>query len=191
MVNQERRVAGLIDQVTEDINREITSYQNEIISRLDPYKIKERFRSQQDFTDYLNTVNDNYKKIMNDSVNQKTISVIKECLHELEMVFEDAVGFFNERENILALNDRFYGSLSTSRKNMVTDTKQNTYEISNCYKTLYDASETLFWKSGKSGNGMTGRASQSVHYPSVEVRWEVHWEVPQLRLPSLRQEPRQ
>lgn len=45
MVNQERRVAGLIDQVTEDINREITSYQNEIISRLDPYKIKERFRT--------------------------------------------------------------------------------------------------------------------------------------------------
>ena len=152
VVNQEKRVAGLIDQVTEDINREITSYQNEIISRLDPYKIKERFRSQQDFTDYLNTVNDNYKKIMNDSVNQKTISVIKECLHELEMVFEDAVGFFNERENILALNDRFYGSLSTSRKNMVTDTKQNTYEISNCYKTLYDASETLFleiWKERK------------------------------------------
>ena len=35
---------------------------------------------------------------------------------------------------------------------MVTDTKQNTYEISNCYKTLYDASETLFleiWKERK------------------------------------------
>lgn len=45
MVNQERRVAGLIDQVTEDINREITSYQNGIISRLAPYKIKERFRT--------------------------------------------------------------------------------------------------------------------------------------------------
>lgn len=45
VVNQERRVAGLIDQVTEDINREITSYQNGIISRLAPYKIKERFRT--------------------------------------------------------------------------------------------------------------------------------------------------
>lgn len=144
IINQEKIVAELVDKVTEDINREIDAYENEIISKMDPYKIKERFRNQQDFTDYLNMVNDNYKNIMNDSVNRKTISVIKKCLHELEMVFEDAVGFFNERKSILALNDKFYGSLSVSRKNMVSETKQNIYTINSYYKSLYEASETLF-----------------------------------------------
>lgn len=144
VINQQQIVAELIGKVTEDINREIDAYENEIISKMNPYKIKERFRSQKDFTDYLNIVNDNYKNMLNDSVNRKVINSIKNCLHELELVLENAIGFFNERENILALNDKFYGSLSVSRKNMVRDTKQNTYTISNYYKALYEASETLF-----------------------------------------------
>ena len=152
VINQQQIVAELIGKVTEDINREIDAYESEIISKMNPYKIKERFRSQKDFTDYLNMVNDNYKNMLNDSVNRKVINSIKNCLHELELVFENAIGFFNERENILDLNDRFYGSLSVSRKNMVRETKQTTYTISNYYKSLYEASETLFlqiWKERK------------------------------------------
>lgn len=144
VINQEAVIENLVSKVTEEIHKDIDAYQSEIISKIDPYKIKERFKTQQDFTDYLNMVNENYKNIMSDSVNRKTISAIKGCLHELEMVFSDAVGLFNERENILALNDKFYGSLAVGRRNMVTETKENAVVVGQFYKTLSEASETLF-----------------------------------------------
>lgn len=144
VVNQERIIHDLIASVTDEISQDIENYQNEIISKMDPHKIKERFRNQQDFTDYLHMVNENYKNIMNDAVNRKTIHAIKNSLHDLEIVFDSAVGFFDERENILALNDKFYGSLSVSRKHMIAETKENAIMVGQYYKTLCDASETLF-----------------------------------------------
>lgn len=144
VINQEKIVNNLIDKVTEEICKDIDEYQNEIISKMDPFKIKERFRCREDFVSYLNLVNANYQKIMSDAVTAKTTSAIKGCLHELELVFEDAVGFFNQREDILAISDKFYGSLSVGRKQMLDDTKENTVAICDCYKTLCEASETLF-----------------------------------------------
>lgn len=144
VMNREKVVSKLLEEISQDINREIDAYETEIISKMDPYKIKERFPAQQDFSNYLEMVNDNYRNILNDSVNRRAIGGIKECLHELEMVFERAVGFFDERETILALNDKFYGSLSTSRNNMIGEVKKNTYAIGNYCKSLYDASEALF-----------------------------------------------
>ncbi len=144
VANHKKVIADLIGKLTIEVNKDIDDYEREIISKLDPYKIKERFRKKEDFEDYLNMVNENYKTMMNDSVNRKTIEAIKGCLHDLEIVFQEAVGYFNTRENILELNDRFYGSLSKSRKQMVVETKETVVSTSELYRTLSDASETLF-----------------------------------------------
>lgn len=144
IVNQEKVINTLISKVIQGMNEDIDAYQNEIISKMDPYKIRERFQSKDEFADYLTMVNENYKNIMTESVNRKTIEAIKSCLHELEIVFEDAVGFFNERENILALNDRFYGSLAATRKDMVSETRENALAVSQYYQTLSEASDKLF-----------------------------------------------
>lgn len=145
-------IADLTGKLALEISKDIDSYQQEIISKMDPYKIKERFRTQQDFTDYLNIVNDNYKTMMTDSVNRKTMEALKGCLHDLETVFREAVGYFNTRENIIALNDRFYGSLSKSRKQIVAETKDTVVSAGEFYKTLGEASEELFlqiWEARK------------------------------------------
>ncbi len=144
VANHKKVIADLIGKLTIEINNDIDDYEKEIISKLDPYKIKERFREKEDFEDYLNMVNENYKTMMNDSVNRKTIEMIKKCLRDLEVVFQEAVGYFNTRENILELNDRFYGSLSESRQTMVAETKKTIITTGELYKTLSDASETLF-----------------------------------------------
>lgn len=127
-----------------EIKNDIDNYEKEIISKMDPYKIKERFKTQEDFEFYLNMVNDNYKTMMNDSINRKTMETIKSCMHDLEIIFQEATGYFNKRENILDLNDRFYGTLSTSRKQMVTQTKETMVAAEQFYSTLSNASETLF-----------------------------------------------
>lgn len=89
-------------------------------------------------------VNDNYKTMMNDSINRKTMETIKGCMQGLETIFQEATGYFNKRESILDLNDRFYGSLSTSRSQMITHTKETICAANQIYKTLGSASETLF-----------------------------------------------
>lgn len=144
VMNHQKVIADLIKKLTIEINKDIDDYEKEIISKLDPYKIKERFKEKEDFEYYLNMVNDNYKTMMSDSVNRKTIETIKSCLHDLEIVFQEAVGYFNTRENIMELNDRFYGSLSKSRQSMVTETKESIVTTGELYRTLSDASETLF-----------------------------------------------
>lgn len=152
VINQEKVIDNLVRDVSQQVNKDIDAYQEEIISKMAPAKIKERFPTQQDFMDYLNMVNENYKKIMTDSVNRKTIEAIKGSLHELEIVYDEAVGYFNKRENILALDDKFYGSLATGRKQMIAETKENALAVSQFYKTLTEASETLFlqiWEARK------------------------------------------
>lgn len=144
VANHKKIIESLVSKVTDEINQDIDAYQQEIISKLDPYKIKERFRQKEDFMDYLNMVNENYKSMMTDSVNRKTIEVMKECLRDLEIIFKEAIGYFNTRENILALNDKFYGSLATSRKQMVAETKEAVVAATGFYQTLSTASETLF-----------------------------------------------
>ncbi|MCM1497349.1 MAG: GTPase domain-containing protein [Clostridium sp.] len=142
--NQETIVQSFTKELTGEINSAIDRYQKEIISKMDPYKIKERFQTKEDFTDYLNMVNENYRNMMTDSVNRKTVEVIKRCLHDLEIVFKEAVGYFNQRENILALNDRFYGSMSKSHKEMIAGTRETSLAAGEFYKTLSEASDDLF-----------------------------------------------
>lgn len=146
VANQQKIIDSLNKNLVHVINEEIDHYQYEIISKMDPRKIKERFSSKEDFESYLNMVNDNYKSMMNDTVNRKTIETMKTCLHDLEIVFKEAIGYFNKRENILKLNNEFYGSLSKSRKDIVANTKDEVMVSGEYYKTLSDASEELFLK---------------------------------------------
>lgn len=144
MINHQKTLDQFLEIITREINKDIDEYEQEIISKLDPYKIKERFKNRDDFTDYLNMVNENYKNMMSESVNQKTIEIIKNCLHGLEIVFQEAVGYFNTRENILELNDKFYGSLSCSRRKMSDETREVVLSTAELYRTLSTASESLF-----------------------------------------------
>ena len=146
VANQQEIIASLNSKLVHEINEDIERYQSEIISKMDPYKIKERFSSKEDFESYLNMVNDNYKSMMNESINRKTIETMKNCLHDLEIVFKEAIGYFNKRENILKMNNEFYGSLSKSRKEIVSNTKETVMLSGEFYKTLSDASEELFLK---------------------------------------------
>lgn len=142
--NHKEIVADFTGKLAAEISKDIDLYEQEIISKMDPYKIKERFKTQDDFTDYLNLVNDNYKAMMNDSVNRKTVEVMKNCMHDLEIIFQEASGYFNERENILALNDRFYGSISQSRRQIVSETRELSIVAGQFYTTMSDASMNLF-----------------------------------------------
>ncbi|MCM1264225.1 MAG: GTPase domain-containing protein [Butyrivibrio sp.] len=146
VANQQGIIDSLNKNLSHAIGEDIDRYQSEIISKLDPYKIKKRFSSKEDFEAYLNMVNENYKSMMNESVNAKTVETMKNCLHDLEIVFKEAIGYFNQRENILKMNDEFYGSLSKSRKEIVVSTKDEVMVTGEYYKTLSDASEELFLK---------------------------------------------
>lgn len=137
-------IHSFTQKLAAEIGTDIDNYEKEIISKMNPDKINERFRTQKDFEAYLNMVNDNYKTMMNNSVNRKTMVAIKSCMHDLEIIFQEATGYFNKREGILDLNDRFYGSLSTSRRQLITQTKETIVAAEQIYKTLSSASETLF-----------------------------------------------
>lgn len=144
MRNHKKFLDGFIRTVEAEITKDIDNYEREIISKLDPYKIKERFQKREDFESYLNMVNENYKTMMSESINHKTVEAIKSCLRDLEIVFKEATGYFNTRENILVLNDKFYGSLSVSRRQMADETREMVVSTGELYRTLNDASETLF-----------------------------------------------
>lgn len=149
VIHHKEIVSKLTKNLEVEICHEIDNYEQEIISKMDPYKIKERFKTKEDFIDYLNMVNDNYKAMMSESVNRRTIEVMKGCMHDLEAIFQEATGYFNERENILALNDHFYGSLSQSRRQIVAETRETSLTAGQFYQTLSDASIELFlqiWK---------------------------------------------
>lgn len=144
MRNHKKFLDGFIGKVAAEINKDIDNYEREIISKLDPYKIKERFQKREDFESYLNMVNENYRTMMSESINHKTVEAIRSCLRDLELVFNEATGYFDTRESILALNDKFYGSLSVSRRKITDETKEVVASTGELYRTLSDASETLF-----------------------------------------------
>jgi|GEM_PF-1506572 len=144
MLDHKAMINNLSNVLAGEINDDIDAYQDEIISKLDPIKIKERFKSKEDFEFYLNGVNDNYKKMMTDSVNAKVVNAIKKQLGDLEVVFKKSVGYFNTRPNIIDLNDKFYSTLSVDRSNMIASTRDTLVSTTDIYRTLYDASYEAF-----------------------------------------------
>lgn len=68
MRNHKKFLEGFIGKVAAEIDKDIDSYEQEIISKLDPYKIRERFQKREDFEAYLNMVNENYRTMMSESI---------------------------------------------------------------------------------------------------------------------------
>lgn len=140
------QVKRLEDELRQEICDRISEYEQEIITRLDPRSIKERFAKKQDFVDYLQLVNENYQSLLNQAVEQKVQSTVRNYLHDLEMVYEDVGSRLAARPELLELEDRFYGSLAKSKKEITVQTRDVVVQTSGYYHTLYDASEKLFLK---------------------------------------------
>ncbi len=151
--NSQNQIWDLKEALRREIESEIDAYRREIIAKLDPHKIREYFpNGSTDFMDYLNLMNEGYRKRMTDNVNRKTQESIRGYLAELEKVFENAVGYLEKRSMALELEDRFYGTLAESKKGLVTRTVNDLEVTKDYYHSLSDASEELFMKLWKARN---------------------------------------
>lgn len=104
----------------------ICAYEKEIVARLEPAKIRERFPGgYDDFVHYLNFVSDSYRDRLTAHVDQKTRDCVKEYLNGLEQVFDQATGYFRKRESMLAFEDKFYGSLAKSRQHIMVNMEKS------------------------------------------------------------------
>lgn len=132
------------------ISQEIDAYQAEIIRKMDPLKIKERCPGgPSEVEAYLGAVNENYRNLMNTEISQTTQEAVRKYCAGLQDVFEEATGFFRKRQNLLDAEDKFYGSLEQSKKEMLYETDTMMVDLSQFYERLANASEELFmgvWK---------------------------------------------
>lgn len=140
-------IDNLKEVLRREIESEIDAYQDEIIAKLDPHKIKERFpNGSADFVDYLNLINEGYRKRMTDNVNRKTQESVQSYLNGAEQVFEKAAGYFQKRKILISLEDKFYGSMVESKKSMVTKVANDMEVTKDYYHSLSNASTELFMK---------------------------------------------
>lgn len=147
ILNNRVKIDDLKMALKREIEREIEAYEKEVINKLEPQKIKERFpNGSRDFEDYLNLINEGYRKRMTDNVNRKTQMTVQTYLAGLESVFEEATGYLNKRENILALKDKFYGSMADSKKSIVYKARTDMEVTKDYYHSIYDISTELFIK---------------------------------------------
>lgn len=145
ILESDSQILKLKKDVSNVIDREIEAYENEVIRKLNPKKIKENFGNNTDAVrDYLLYTEEIYRKRMSDNINDSTCRAIKEYLQKLETVFQDSVGYFKERKNLIALEDEFYGSMSKGKELMVRELEYNLEDTRQYYGTLHDASEELF-----------------------------------------------
>ena len=143
--------AALVDSLKNDLSlaiaKEIDAYQNEIIARLDPRQIQERFKNGgREFMEYLTFIHDGYQQRMTKNVDGKTQAAVCTYLAGLEQVFEEATGYFRTRERLVSLEDKFYGSMAESKTTVVKSTSRNMQVTQEYYRTLTDASGDLFMK---------------------------------------------
>ncbi len=147
ILNNREKIEDLKAALRREIEQEIEAYKSEVINRLDPQKIKERFpNGSKDIEDYLNLINEGYRKRMTDNVNRKTQMTVQAYLTGLERVLEEATGYLNRRADILTLKDRFYGSMAESRKEIAYRASVDLEVAKDYYHSLYDASTELFLK---------------------------------------------
>lgn len=145
--NNAELVDTLKNDLSSEISKEIEAYQNEIIAKLDPKQIRERFKNgSREFMDYLNYIHDGYQQRMKNNVDRKTQEAVRTYLAGLEQVFEEATGYFRTRERLISLEDKFYGSMAESKTMMVTRADENIKVTQEYYRTLTDASSDLFMK---------------------------------------------
>lgn len=137
----------LKNNLAKEIEREIQAYEDEIVARLEPEKIRERFPGgYEDFVNYLNFMNESYRERMTCQVNQKMQNSVQEYVSELEQVFDRATGYFRKRASMLSFEDQFYGSLAQSRQFVTVKTEKSLQKTKNDYHVLSNASQELFLK---------------------------------------------
>ena len=140
-----------IDRLKEELKVRIYAaleeYQNEVIVKLDPKKIEERFPGGiSDFIDYVKLINESYQKKMTDQASREMQKTVQAYLSDLEDVFDEATGYFRKRESLLKLEDKFYGTLAESKNKMVKNTERSLQLSQEYYHSLAEASEELFLK---------------------------------------------
>lgn len=146
MGNQEK-VDGLKSVLKNDICVAIQQYEDEIVNKLNPMQIKERFpRGSSDFIDYLNFISESYRVRMTDNVNRKTQETIRAYLKELEITFDEATGFIRKRESLISLEDKFYGTMAVGKQQVISKLKNDLQLTNDYYRSLSSASSELFYK---------------------------------------------
>lgn len=150
LLRNESVVDRLKGELRNIISREIDAYQAEIIKKMNPLKIKERCPGgPTEVEAYLGAVNENYRNLMNAEISHTTQEAVRKYCAGLQDVFEEATGFFRKRQNLLDAEDKFYGSLELSKKEMLYETDTMMVDLSQFYERLANASEELFmgvWK---------------------------------------------
>lgn len=153
LVESREKIDLLKDNLRREIDAAIDAYETEIISKLNPRQIKERFpNGYTDFVDYLQFVNEGYRRKMTDNVNRKTQETVRAYLSQLELVFEEATGYFQHRESLVQLEDHFYGSMAKSKQEIVVKLGNDLQETRGYYGSLMSASEELFLKIWSEGD---------------------------------------
>lgn len=146
-INSVGTIDGVKNVLKAEINREIDNYQQEVINKLAPHRIKEIFGNEQsNFANYLELLNKSYQERMTANVNRITQEAVCRYLNDLENVFEEATGYFKKRESLLKLEDRFYGTMAESKKTQLEYISRGLVETQRYYTTLTGASEELFMK---------------------------------------------
>ncbi len=147
VMRNESVVNRLKADLQEIIDREIENYQNTMIDKMDPLKIKEFCPGgPADVEGYLAAVNDNYREIMNRQISGRTQETVRQYLSDLQNVFEEATGFFRKRQSLIALEDEFYGSLAVTKKDITYQVEDTVVNLGRFYQELAQASDELFMK---------------------------------------------
>ncbi len=146
-VESDTLTGELKKDITVEIDRQLDAFAGEIIAKLDPDFIKERFpQGEKDFANYMNVINDIYQERMNGSINNRMHEAVRKYSAKLEAAFVSAVGILTDRRELLALDDEFYGTLAESKGTMIQTIKAELKDTHDYYKTLGEASDELFMK---------------------------------------------
>jgi hypothetical protein len=138
------KIENLLSALMRDVDEAVDEYASAIIRGLNPKRIKERFNNKDDFELWLTIKNEHYKGKMEKTVDRRTQSALKTYLIDVEDVFETAVSYLSDREEIITIEDPFYGSLADCKTLITRSTRNTIKELTGYNKSLYEASEDLF-----------------------------------------------
>jgi hypothetical protein len=142
--NHQDNISQLIQGVHQVVDDEVTKYRNEIIRRLEPTTIRERFPERTAFEEWLIMLNENYAKVMNEAIDRKSQKAIRNYIGDMEDVLNTCLKYITDREERLDAEDIFYGSLAKSKQSVVKISQLTMCDISNLNRDLLDASIELF-----------------------------------------------
>lgn len=145
VLNHRQTIQRFTERLAEDIGKKFEEYEKEVISALDISGERGELRKDEEkFTDNLERIGGEFQKKTEEFVNGETEKVLKKCIGDLQIAYQAAVGYFNERENILALNDRFYGTIGESKARIAEETKEAAMMAGEFYETLQETQGERF-----------------------------------------------